>query len=495
MWMRWALRLGVRREAAEGGRAPILGHLSPLIRLAAILTLVCAGLLAGPAAVRAAVVTRLPADAYQLRPAAGGGTAFAISKRERHEVRVLRDGRATTIATLPRHGRDESLRFSLSASHVAVVRTSIGGYRRDALFAGQPGGPLTGLASCRQRFADFGMAFALDGETLVYDASCTTSDRGRQLTVLNLATAERRTLRPASFDTELPPVQSGRYLAFRELRGPAGEAVVVHDVLADRLAYRVAAPRTSAFAIQPDGTLAVVRHRNATLCGSVVLWYSVVEPSAHTVARDACANFVAIAGDRILYLGNGQQAASATLIMRDLIGAQSPLTDLLGYGEVDEVAIDPSVFFTPDGASASAYIGDCDSRTTSVYEIPLAPADPLPLEGFDCRPRLLPNQIRLRRTRRGRALAVPLDCPHGCTIFRAWVRVGRAAAHAPQRYGGYAALRMPAQGHGTLSFPLSPRLARRLAHKERIRIVLNLHFNNHTADGEYTTRTLTARAR
>jgi hypothetical protein len=247
------------------------------------------------------------------------GSRFATLRvRSKHgtaparTIARLETGDALDIAVFDLAGSKTRAAFGL----LATGGDSGGPFtERRALYAGPLAGPLTSLgpdmAGPRPSPTPAGdcspstSGFSLSGDLLAYrDGACAGSSAPPQLVVRDLA-AGTRTVVTARADLGAQVAIAGRFVAWIE---EATGSIVVFDRAAGAAAYRTPAAATDErvvhFALEADGTLAVVRLR--TVAGTShtnLAWYSVAAPTRHDIPGHPSGP-IRIADGRIAYRAN-----------------------------------------------------------------------------------------------------------------------------------------------------------------------------------------------
>lgn len=299
--------------------------------------------------------------------------------------------------------RGHTLRLEASPQRLAfAVRDAGAPSSSSRLFApgldGSPGDPLSGCVGAL-------LAFDVSGDVVVH--ACQGPDRN--VTVHDLATGAVTEVATGGSIREVEV--AGQFVAYErsEREGPADAPrraeIVVHSLSRGEPEYVVSGDQlgfaTVAFDLQADGKIAVAAPgANDLPCSSRLVWYSPDEPFAHEVARDACADQVEMAGDRIAY----RRAGGRELAITDLGGSSrlvaafpvvQGLTTLTGW-DYDGARFAWGERQCSDGA---VYVGDPE------------PAAAVGADTARCPVRLLTRRAQMSRSG---VVPVRLRCARGC---------------------------------------------------------------------------------
>jgi hypothetical protein len=344
-------------------------------------------------------------------------------------VRTLATGRTSCFSSGP-SGSDSHVEFAISATHLAIGRSSSSGddtqtEAKGALEAGPRSGSLTPVYRCVSGRYDPRDLFVLSGKALLFDPEpCRESVR--KLTIRDLSTGEQEEL-PVETNSEIFSVDfADRYVAY--LRAPESyefEQIVVYDRLARVNSYTVEVPPQfdQNFALRPDGTLALSVSNTSSSCATDRFeWYSPTEPFAHPFGKEGCIGGLDFAGERVLYSTSGGRLEAQTL------GGE--VTPIANFGPVPS-----NDGFDADGRQVTYSLPRCDGGyTILVHQLVHPPASGGPPR---CPARVRSSTIRVREA----YARVRLRCPRGCQGQLRLSHRGRTIARRPFRATRRTALR------------------------------------------------------
>jgi len=242
---------------------------------------------------------------------------------------------------------------AISVSRISVFYEGAGESSepgQSAIAVARPGGPARRLVQCERHQLG---PVAVHGSVVAYlGAGCRN-----WIGVRDTASGRARVLRPPAGGSFGDPVVAGRYVAAVETARDGAERIAVYDWTRGRRAYAVQG--NSIFALDRDGTLAVLRGAGVAECAAgEVAWYSVREPRAH-VLPGACDEDLFLANGRVLYsrLVPGGSGPEPTLeyVATDLSSGDTMLLLRGGIGRAWPV------YF--DGRSLGYAVPACDGGT------------------------------------------------------------------------------------------------------------------------------------
>ena len=281
-----------------------------------------------------------------------------------------------------------------------LLRTSSEGGASD-LYSGPLAGPLTKLESCPQSSQlVFPPGPALDGDTSIWSGEGCVPSR-LKIQFGSLSRIVDASGRPG------PLAAAGRFVAWVDADPNANTTVAtrrltVYDAQAGSVAYTVVVPDIQTVQLNSDGTALVaptdVFHGHGA-CGhdypSRVAYYTVADPTLHSVPVTTCREQVALAGGRIAF-----------------VRRLSDGTDELALANLDGTAIQPVAHI--DAISAfdfdGAHVAWSQERCLDNVILRRAATD---TSAPDAAP-TCPVHVGAPRRSRDGTLHVAVSCPNGC---------------------------------------------------------------------------------
>ena len=424
---------------------------------------------------------------------AGDAFAYAQASPTRFSVRVVRRGARPSVLARGRLFNleteftltEEFVTLAASAQRLAFTRFFSGSAKAEgksdsALDSGPVSGPLTRVAACDSRaLTETGVETASSLVDVSGAAVAYVDCQGR-VTVRDFApgaAVPSRTI-PAGANVDDLSL-GGRYVAFR-----AERSIRVFDWVANAQAYTVPLPGadSTAFDLQPDGTLAVGRARDVAVscpAGSLA-WYSRAQPFAHQLGLAPCSAQVVIAAGRIALVtraGSNRRALTTVTLAGARTNVASLGADGMQAGEFDL-----------DASRASFALRNCLAGA-DLLRAAVPGSVPLPFVTTTC-----PVSIRSRETTlRQRAVRVRVVCRRGCA---GRARLVRRAGTRLVGLGPAKAVKLGASRRSRrVRLPLSRAARRLLARKGTLRAQLRIAVTDRNGRERLARRTLILSAR